>query len=327
MTAGTDWRPAWPERVPMLGEYNEQPTMDREILAASAHGVDFFMILWYPQTNREHREPHQENLNVAVEQFMASPYAARMLFAIEYVNHFPFSLDSEQDWVEACRYWARCMKHDRYLRLDNRPVFKLHSVHHFLLQHEQNRATAARWIATLRRIVREEGLADPIIAGGIGTSGVPLADVAEPFDFFTTYMDVPALPVTDDPYPYERLLQMARDAWTLHAEKGTRSYVPYLPVGWDPRPWRDPRPSFELPDRTQWTHALEAVKQALDTHENLGIPLGPDRRQKAFLIYAWNEFGEGGFVAPTQGEGTMKLDAIRAVFGTGNRSAQSASAE
>jgi len=32
------------------------------------------------------------------------------------------------------------------------------------------------------------------------------------------------------------------------------------------------------------------------------------------LIYAWNEFGEGGIVAPTRGENEMKLEAIRDVF-------------
>ena len=31
-------------------------------------------------------------------------------------------------------------------------------------------------------------------------------------------------------------------------------------------------------------------------------------------VYAWNEFGEGGIVAPTRGENEMKLEAIRDVF-------------
>jgi hypothetical protein len=35
------------------------------------------------------------------------------------------------------------------------------------------------------------------------------------------------------------------------------------------------------------------------------------------LIYAWNEYGEGGIVAPTRGDGTMKLEAIKQVFGSG----------
>src|SRR5512136_1424259 len=41
-TGGRDWRPDYPERIPTLGEYNDQETMDREIMAASSHGVSFF---------------------------------------------------------------------------------------------------------------------------------------------------------------------------------------------------------------------------------------------------------------------------------------------
>jgi hypothetical protein len=33
------------------------------------------------------------------------------------------------------------------------------------------------------------------------------------------------------------------------------------------------------------------------------------------LIYAWNEFGEGGIVAPTRGDKQVKLEVIREVFG------------
>ena len=33
------------------------------------------------------------------------------------------------------------------------------------------------------------------------------------------------------------------------------------------------------------------------------------------LIYAWNEFGEGGIVAPTRGEKEMKLEVIEPAFG------------
>lgn len=35
-----------------------------------------------------------------------------------------------------------------------------------------------------------------------------------------------------------------------------------------------------------------------------------------FTIYAWNEYGEGGIVAPTQGDQAMKLEVIREVFPT-----------
>jgi hypothetical protein len=37
--------------------------------------------------------------------------------------------------------------------------------------------------------------------------------------------------------------------------------------------------------------------------------------QPAVTIYAWNEYAEGGIVAPTLGEGFAKLQGIAAVFG------------
>lgn len=46
----------------------------------------------------------------------------------------------------------------------------------------------------------------------------------------------------------------------------------------------------------------------------MGLPAA-EGRKKMFLIYAWNEFGEGGIMAPTQGEKEMKLDAVKEVFG------------
>ena len=34
----------------------------------------------------------------------------------------------------------------------------------------------------------------------------------------------------------------------------------------------------------------------------------------AVTVYAWNELGEGGIVAPTAGAGTMMLDVLARVF-------------
>ena len=70
-----------------------------------------------------------------------------------------------------------------------------------------------------------------------------------------------------------------------------------------------------MPDRAGWLAALRRMKGALDEQPCLGIPDGRGGRRKAFTIYAWNEFGEGGIVAPTAGQGSMKLEAIREVFG------------
>ena len=37
--------------------------------------------------------------------------------------------------------------------------------------------------------------------------------------------------------------------------------------------------------------------------------------QPAVTIYAWNEYAEGGIVAPTKGQGWAKLEGIATTFG------------
>ena len=209
------------------------------------------------------------------------------------------------------------MKDPAYLRVGGRPVFKIHGLQHFLNQNGRDMQRAAGRLRILRDIARESGLPDPLVSGGVVPSEADtITAAAGPYDFLTTYMDMPGLPKVEKPYPYALLLAHAEKAWKRCAEKSPRPYVPYLPAGWDPRPWKDPRPSFDMPTREEWLSALRRIKAVLDNDPNLGLRPSPSQRQKMLLIYAWNEFGEGGFVAPTQGEGKMKLEAIQQVFGS-----------
>lgn len=308
-----DWRLDYPERRATLGAYNEQATMDREIDAASSHGVSFFQILWYWQGNHPTtREAHQDKLNVAIEQFMRSPNASKMKFTIEYVNHPPFGITSESDWEWACREWCGIMKHPSYLRIDGRPVFKIHGLS-FFEQQCGGVSQASERVKTLRRIAAEAGIGDPLISSGITSGPMPSAERTAPFDFLTTYMDVPNVPRRAELYPYATLLKLATDLWANAAANSPKPYVPYIPAGWDPRPWHDPRASFEMPTREEWLDALRSARKAMDSNERLTIP-SKEGPVKMVLIYAWNEFGEGGIVAPTEGRGTMMLDGIREIF-------------
>jgi hypothetical protein len=312
-TTGHDWRGDWPERVPLLGEYNEQPTMDREILAAAGNGISFFQILWYPQPARPHK------LNEGVRLFMASTNSHRLRFTVEFVNHPPFNLESDTAWEAACREWCAAMKHPSYLQVAGRPLFKIHGADFFFSQNGSDPARVAKRLDTLRCVAHEAGLPVPLISGGVGAGGVAKGPVVASYDFLTTYMEMPDVPQRDPPYPYEDLLRYAEAGWFRRARSSEKPYVPCLPAGWDPRPWKDPRASFAFPDRTQWLDALRRAKAALDVSPNLGVSLGHNQRQKMLLIYAWNEFGEGGIVAPTRGEADMKLKAIKAIFGRADR--------
>eukprot|EP00038_Savillea_parva_P025010 m.45839 g.45839 ORF g.45839 m.45839 type:complete len:517 (-) comp6698_c0_seq2:81-1631(-) len=97
----------------------------------------------------------------------------------------------------------------------------------------------------------------------------------------------------------------------------TQPYLANLIAGFDPRPWEEHAASFAMPTETEWRQVLTQIKsQCLDPHNRFGFPDASKASgyQPAFNIYAWNEFGEGGIMAPTQGEGFMKLQTIAQVF-------------
>jgi hypothetical protein len=313
---GEDWRLRFPERVPLLGEYNDQDTMNREIKAAAGAGVDFFSILWYYNPPGHERESNVALTESGLTNFMASPEAEHLRFIIEFVNHPPFEVATDADWDHCVQAWLKGLWHPSYLRVGGRLVFKVHGGDFFLQQNGRDPARARARLEALRQAVRQAGLGEMLIGGGVGAAerigpGHPVAKV---FDFTATYMDVPNLKQAAEDYPYETLAQVAREAWQIHATDAL-PYVPHLAAGWCPRPWADPRPCFKFPTRAEWEAELRDMKSGLASAANLGLPLPGGGRQPIFTIYAWNEFGEGGIVAPTHGEQTMKLDAIRAVFG------------
>lgn len=309
---GKDWRDDFSSRVAILGEYDDQETMDSEIIAAANHGVDYFQILWYPPSEKDETYPL---LDSGVSRFMASPNNGMMKFSVEYVNHPPFDIESNEQWIETCHEWCRWMKHPSYLRVNSKPVFKIHGLSLFLQQCGGNPKKAKEKIGLLRAISGQHNLPNPLISAGIVMGERPPREVTAPYDFITTYMDMPLLPVKAEPYPYADLIDFAENGWKTYSDYLNIPYLPYVPSGWDPRPWKDSRPAFNLPNKDEWTDALKRVKKMLDEEKNLGIPYGNQKIQKSILIYAWNEFGEGGICAPTQGDGYMKLEAIREVFG------------
>ena len=312
---GRDWRQAWPQRVPLLGEYNTQQTMDHEIAAAADHGVDFFAILWYYSGPAHEPEPHCRLLNRGLGQFLASPAAHRMKFIVEFCNHPPYEVRTQTQWRDCITSWMPAFRHRSCLRVGNRIVFKVHSGSMFLQQNGGDAERARRQLAALRDAVHVAGLGEMLIGCGIG--GGEMVAPADPrvtlFDFTGTYMDVPALPAQASDYPYDALSTQTRQWRRVHSGDAL-PHVPYVPAGWNPRPLGDPRPAFALPDRTLWERALQDVAEDLRIIPNLGLPLADGTLQPAFTIYAWNEFGEGGIVAPTRGEQEMKLDTIRSVF-------------
>ncbi len=318
---GKDWRTRYPERIPLLGQYNNQETMNKEIDAAANHGVDFFSILWYYPENAKHKPYEFEAcqwLNAGLEDFMQSPNAHKMKFMVELCNHEPFAIISDDDWKKSMDVCIKAMKHPSYLRIDGRSVLKIHGGEQFHADNDSSFKRSAKILKMLRKMAKNAGVGDLLIT--VGTYRIKPIDKKHNFskigqiDGTMQYMDVPELPQKETDYSYSELLDWSEKIRNVR-KKDVLSWVPYSPAGWNPRPWGDPRASFSLPTRDEWKSGLITMKKDLLESDKLGFPKRNGKTQKAFTIYAWNEFGEGGILAPTQGDKYMKLEVIKEVFG------------
>ena len=73
-----------------------------------------------------------------------------------------------------------------------------------------------------------------------------------------------------------------------------------------------------MPTQKEWEAVIQqVVRQCKNLGNRFGFPDASARHgfQPAFNIYAWNEFGEGGILAPCQKQGYMMVDTIAKVLG------------
>ena len=126
-------------------------------------------------------------------------------------------------------------------------------------------------------------------------------------------------------FPYAEMLRFQAEA-RGNQSSDSQPYVPNVIASFDPRPWEEHGPSFADPTRDEWTSALTQARDFVMDPENkvFGFPdaTSPTGIRPAMSIYAWNEFGEGGILAPTAGAGFMKIQVISDVFGRGMKKGQ-----
>jgi len=130
--------------------------------------------------------------------------------------------------------------------------------------------------------------------------------------------------------PYARMVENLEHFWEECRRTGAQ-VVPIVVTGWDPRPrvekpmpWGSPYGSHDGEvDRSE-----PATPAAIADHLRRGLRWLETHRHaapaQAAIIYAWNEFDEGGWLAPTLSEGTARLDAVAGVLRPGATSRPSA---
>jgi len=117
--------------------------------------------------------------------------------------------------------------------------------------------------------------------------------------------------------PFRKLIEGSETILNQLAEQTPLPYIPAITAGWDRRPWEQ----GQYPPEKMSAWYPERTPELLEEFVRLGVhwmDKHPDKTtpQRLLLIYAWNENGEGGYLTPTDKDGTEYLKAVqRAIAG------------
>lgn len=346
------WVPDFPGRIPLGGNYTtNKSTVEGDLIDADRYGVDFFEVLWSDpavvgggSSCDGGHDPADPNFHPCVDIGLVwmlnttiwSELNGGLHFFISYSTDFDapgtaaegmfVGSDGERRWESYCATWIRAMSHPRYLKVDGRPLFKVLGPEHFLgTQCSHNATLSQQRIDQFRAWAQAAGVGNPIIGGGWVTDAQPMPDriyQGVEYDYTGVYGSAGRRPElgscnTSVVYPYTQM-----DEWTNGRNWGNHSNdaVPWCPnvmASLDSRPALEKGCVFTFPTKSEWVATLQRVKGIVEAPgSRLGFPStsAPSGVQPAITIYSWNEYQEGGIVAPTRGEQYMKLEGIKEVF-------------
>lgn len=282
---------------------SSQEIVDREIRYAAEAGLDYWAFVTYPSDS---------HLSLALDRYLASQHRSKLHFCL----------------ITECGRWhapafsrrvEALIKEPGYLTgPDGRPVLFLGFISDSALQaFDDGPAGFRRVLDEFRSRLRGQGIPSPYL---VIMDADPQQGLRWIKEFGGDALSAYAVNSGPSSLTYRELAAMAERFWDGCAATGA-SVVPTVTTGWDRRP-RVERPVFW----ERWQEpgvGLDRYAQAgqpVEIADHLDRAVAWVRRKpdvataQLILIYAWNEFDEGGWLAPTLAEGDARLRAIRRVL-------------
>ena len=289
----------------LLGEYSEREPVwgwrddtleivERQIDLAAENGIAFFSFCWY-----FHRDPkaiENDPLHTGLQLYLKAKNNHRLKFCLLVANHQGFEIKTTADWKQATELWMPYLTHKQYVRVDGRPLVIIFS--------PQGGDKAG--FEYLKESARKAGL--PGVAIAACNAGNPKMG----YTHRTHYNIIPGYASGPEKHTYAELIAAHQKQWHGSSQQ---PYIPEVTAGWDKRPWEgrdglNQAKGWYYPDRTpeQFAAFLESAIRWMDKHPE------QTTSERIVLVYAWNEFGEGGYIAPTRGDPEGKyLKALKSV--------------
>ena len=306
----------WHSRVPFFGKVISdtqvqirgytQGIVDREIAYAHAAGLDYWGFVMY--------EPDAA-MSLAFSLYLSSEHKSEIRFCMV---TGPGNLGTLKDGGGRIARLARLMAEPNSQKvMGNRPLFYIGFIEDKWIEAWGGPAGGHELLDSLREQAKQLGAGNPyiVIMDFSAEHGKKLADMLGA-DAISAY----ATSAGGKGAPYADLARHTEGFWEQCKATGAK-VVPIVMSGWDRRPrverpmpwetWQKPGEGIEQFYEAPKPEELAAhLKRAVDWIRANPAAAPAD----AAIIYAWNENDEGGWLVPTLGEGTKRLDAIGKVL-------------
>lgn len=281
-----------PEQVKIVG--NTRSVIDREIRYAKAAGIDYFAFLYYPANT-----PGISFMGAARELYLDSLYQNGVKWCMILDGQFNVMSDRDPDLIAGL---VQDFSKTSYQKvLTDRPLLYVYAA---------DKST----IAYLDRIKDEcdsQGVPAPYVVG--------LGNIDGANELGADAVSVYATQASGG-ISYQELASREKNTWETWKALGGQ-IVPSVTTGWDKRPRAERPVGWESASMDAWVQ--RGTPQEIANHLNDAIAFNQSNPAltgaNTVLLYAWNEFDEGGWICPTlfeiEKEGRpFRLDAIRSVL-------------
>ncbi len=301
----------WHYRVPFCGQILSEnkvkidcatpEAMTKEISYTEEAQLDYWAFLFYPIDN-----PMSSQFKLFIEN--PANKSIKFAFILQFGHLVP------QKYNEINNHVASLVTRINYLKINNKPVVFIFNINEVSLNKAWGEAK------NFKRIVLDDLIAKVLKATGTKPYFIVMdfnpetaskwADIFE-LSAISTYATHPG-----EKGSYKDLVKQDINYWN-RATKTGKTVIPIVMTGWDPQP--------RVPNPAPWMNKkyLENAKKVffetptpeeIAEHVRQAIKWAKENNSPAIIIYAWNEFDEGGWIMPTLYEGDKRVKAIGKVI-------------
>lgn len=303
----------WRYRLPFYAQVNKDGTieanaakqeiMDQEIAYAKAARLDYWAFLFYVRYGDDYE------MNRCLRLYLQSKHKSDVGFCL-ILCHLP----DKEKWPACADRLVAYFKEATYQKvLKGRPLV------YFFRQELKDRfgswPAAKGAIELLRSKTKAAGLSDPyLVIQHYSTTEQEQAVQAAGFNAvseYTAHHDTGRF----EEKPYSHLAAVNQEAWNRWLGLGVE-VVPVVNAGWDLRPIQEINTHWYQPSKTvtYWTEPTPDEFAANCQSAADWCKRHPKTTPaRTVMIYAWNEWMEGGYIVPTARDGAARLNALQKV--------------